>query len=1095
MTVRGLAAAALLLALAPADAAHAAPAAAPDSFAVLKQWIRERRPSDPSLVALAERVVERRTLAGGANDPGVAEALLVLGHVHLTRAENRAADSLFVRALAVRRAARRPDDYAIAVAMSWVAEAQRAGKRLAQAESTATEAIATLERSGRREPPDEMRMRGTLGNALAERGDAERATAELAKVVALGESAATVDSVLLAQSHRNLARAYILAGDLAAATAGLERAAAIQERVLRPDDPELATTHYIATFVTQTQGDFVASRRHAERALAIREQAYGPNHPLVAASLAQLGGAVRGLGDGEAAQVYYERAVAILRPLAAQNPADLATALANLGVNSLALGDGRRALACLEESRVLREKVFGPGRGLSFWSTARIAQATMITGSADSAEAILDRLEASSARRTPIDVAESRLIKGTIAYARGRMDRAEAEFDRSFVIRDSLLGTWASPALQSLARRAAARLGLGRTAEAWADARRVERNSREIIRLTARGMSEHEALGIEQLRGSGLELLAAIADEAGARAGSRPPANARPLADSARAQLLDAIVRARLLVLDELADERRALPRDDAALRPLVDELDAARAALAGEMVRALRSGRAPDSTVAAARARREAAERALAERSGPFRGGMRRATAGFADVAAALPPASALVSFLRFQRPGRFAFEETGGAPPPEATRYLALVLRSGASAPEVIPLGPAPGLESAIGRWAEACATPPPAKPALAAAAQRRCDALGRAVRALAWEPVARACGGAERVFVVPDGALHAVNFLALPDDRGRYLAEHGPTIHRLAAERDLLPWAHGARHGSGLLALGGPDFDSGEPAPAPLLAAAVEAPPATRASAAEARRLRFEPLANTALEVHDVATLWRTARPADEMVEERTGEAAGEAAFKRLAPGRRVLHVATHGFALGAPADSVAAGGSAAAESGAPATDSTRAPAAQPAPQVRAIGAVVAGSTGPATRRTVLLPGLALAGANRAPAQGEEDGFLTAEEITSLDLSGVEWAVLSACETGLAQPDAVEAVQGLHRAFRRAGLHTLIVSLWSVDDEATRAWMRRLYGARLLEHRDTAESVREACRATLRERRAAGLDTHPFRWAAFVAAGDWR
>jgi CHAT domain-containing protein len=104
-------------------------------------------------------------------------------------------------------------------------------------------------------------------------------------------------------------------------------------------------------------------------------------------------------------------------------------------------------------------------------------------------------------------------------------------------------------------------------------------------------------------------------------------------------------------------------------------------------------------------------------------------------------------------------------------------------------------------------------------------------------------------------------------------------------------------------------------------------------------------------------------------------------------------------------------------------------------------------------------------------------------------------VEWAVLSACESGLSDPDAVEAVQGLHRAFRRAGVRTVIMSLWQVDDAATRSWMDKLYEARLGGRMSTAAAVQAACRGLIRERRALGLDTHPFYWAAFVASGDWR
>ena len=137
--------------------------------------------------------------------------------------------------------------------------------------------------------------------------------------------------------------------------------------------------------------------------------------------------------------------------------------------------------------------------------------------------------------------------------------------------------------------------------------------------------------------------------------------------------------------------------------------------------------------------------------------------------------------------------------------------------------------------------------------------------------------------------------------------------------------------------------------------------------------------------------------------------TGREARESVFKKNAAGHAVLHLATHGFFLEGPC-------------------------------------------GP-----LQLSGLALAGANHrrdADAVGDEgeDGILTAEAIASLDLRGVEWAVLSACETGLGPVQTGEGMLGLRRAFEVAGAGTLILSLWSVSDHDARDWIRELYTGRL-------------------------------------------
>lgn len=88
-----------------------------------------------------------------------------------------------------------------------------------------------------------------------------------------------------------------------------------------------------------------------------------------------------------------------------------------------------------------------------------------------------------------------------------------------------------------------------------------------------------------------------------------------------------------------------------------------------------------------------------------------------------------------------------------------------------------------------------------------------------------------------------------------------------------------------------------------------------------------------------------------------------------------------------------------------------------------------------------------GLLLAGVSDAQDDGE-DGILTAYEIMNLELSNVEMIVLSACETALGEIASGEGIYGLQRAFFVGGAKTLIMSLWKVDDEATKELMTAFY-----------------------------------------------
>ena len=94
-----------------------------------------------------------------------------------------------------------------------------------------------------------------------------------------------------------------------------------------------------------------------------------------------------------------------------------------------------------------------------------------------------------------------------------------------------------------------------------------------------------------------------------------------------------------------------------------------------------------------------------------------------------------------------------------------------------------------------------------------------------------------------------------------------------------------------------------------------------------------------------------------------------------------------------------------------------------------------------------------GLLFSGANKTlngnlNISNQNDGILTAYEISKLNLQGCDLVVLSACETGLGDIYNSEGVYGLQRGFKMAGVNSILMSLWKVDDRATHMLMGEFY-----------------------------------------------
>ncbi len=115
---------------------------------------------------------------------------------------------------------------------------------------------------------------------------------------------------------------------------------------------------------------------------------------------------------------------------------------------------------------------------------------------------------------------------------------------------------------------------------------------------------------------------------------------------------------------------------------------------------------------------------------------------------------------------------------------------------------------------------------------------------------------------------------------------------------------------------------------------------------------------------------------------------------------------------------------------------------------------------------------------------------DGQLNAIDAFSLDLRECELVTLSGCETGLALSGGGDEQLGLGRAFLAAGVPSLIMSLWPVEDTATNELMKLFYLCLL----KGESKVQALCSAQCQLMQDASSNyAHPFFWAAFRLVGD--
>ena len=655
----------------------------------------------------------------------------------------------------------------------------------------------------------------------------------------------------------DLAICELSLGRYTAARTLFERALKVGQARLGLWNDRIATTMNNLALVDAHLGDYASAEREHSRATAIWERVRGRDHPFVALALMDLAGVLREQGFPLRALPLQERALAIRERSLDPEHRDVASTLADLAATLKMLGRTTRAYNLAT-------------RAVRIWEHADAPDAP----------------EFASVLKVYADLQSSR----------GDIADAALYYDRAAAIQQKALGRLHPAFAETQIRLAAVQGALGNRNAAIDAALEADTTGREHLRLMLRNLPERQSLTYAATRPKGLDLAMSLAGTDSGAVG----------------RVFDALVRSRALVLDEMAARHRLRMDASGEVAPLWSALTSARQRLANLVVRGP-SDQRPEQylqLVEDARREKERAETALAERSATFRTELSREEVGLDAVRRALPLGSALVAFVRYHR--TVIGDTTATAAPPGrrirvVPSYMAFVAHSEHADVAMVPLGTAASLEALVATWHTETSSIVGASSATDAELSYR--VAGTALRRRLWDPIAGELKDAINVFVVPDGALNLVTLAALPTGRTTYLIDNGPVIHYLSAERDLVSSPAQSTAGRGLLALGGAAFDDPTlfSAARPVVKAAAARTPvaatprtpvaATRGVCGDLPSMQFGPLAATSREAQEVASLW-TGSP----VELLQNHEASEAVFKRSAPGRRVLHLATHGFFLG-------------------------------------------------------------------------------------------------------------------------------------------------------------------------------------------------
>ncbi|BCT68591.1 tetratricopeptide repeat protein [Nitrosospira sp. NRS527] len=942
------------------------------------------------------------------------------------------AEPLYERSLTIMEKDLGPDDPVVAASLLRLAALYRTQARYVQAEPLYKRSLAIREKAF---GPDHVNVAtGLSGLAVLYYAQGRYAQAEplYKRSLAIREKAFGPDNSEVAANVNDLAAVYQAQGGYAQAETLYMRSLAIWEKILGPDGDSVASSLNNLAALYSIQGQYARAEPLLKRSLAIRYKTRGQDHPEVATSLNNLAVLYEALGQYVQAEPLLKRSLAIREKVFGPDHPDVAANLNNLA--SLYDSQGRYAEAepLYKSALAVKERVFGSDHDDVALTLNNLAVLYNKQHLHAQAEPLLKRSLAIWEKALGSDhplVAKNLNNLALLYQDQGQYEQAEPLLKRSLAIFENALGRDHPDVATSLNNIAISSWMHGDIVRAVGLFRRSTSIREHHLRLLLAKGSEYEKRAYIATIGWDTHRTISLHLATGVYA-----------PDAARLALTT-ILQRKGRILDALTDSyselRRRLSPENGALLNQLSSVNRQRAELY-VVARHDQLTMAPEeyrSRMTKLEEEAQVLEGKISVSSAEFRAQTEFITPE--RVQQAIPDDAALVEFAVYRpfNPKGKTYQESWGPP-----RYIAYVLRRQGD-PMSVDLGEATAIERMVEDFRQGLANP-------------RSVYVTRVARELDKQvmlPVRKLLGKTRTVLLSPDGALNLVPFGALADENNQYLIERYLFTY-LSSGRDLLRLQAKAQSRQQGTIVADVDYGLFENVAETTRA---QQDPASRRPIARPGK-EFTRLRNTAAEAQAIAGILPKG------VKVLTGKQATESALKQL-NGPQILHVATHGFFLTALQEELV--------------------------DNRNFHSLNDGMHWARRMENPLLrSGLALADANQLQS-GTEDGMLTALEAASLDLWGTKLVVLSACETGVGEVHTGEGVFGLRRALVIAGSESQVMSLWKVDDLATKDLMVDYY-RHLISNMSRPEALRQAQLAMLSKENY----SHPNYWASFIPSGDW-